>query len=652
MRVTVGLAQMAPKLGDLRSNLDQHLALADQARAQGVDLLVFPELSLTGYQVMDLVPELAMRASSEDATFRALLQASHGLDLVVGFVHVDRRHRFTIAQAWLSGGACLHVHHKLYLPTYTMFDDGRYFARGDSVRAFETRFGRVGMLICEDFWHLSAPWLLWLDGADLLVFANSSPTRGISSSEGGRLTVARWVELMNQACASTFTNYVLMCNRVGYEDGKNFWGGSLIANPEGELVAQAPYFEETLLLQEIDLNQLRRTRAHMPLLRDERPHLVQRELARILRQDERLSVDGRMALAGSNAGMRLIAQCSLLKRGDEARLRDFLRSGYTRRRCSRVRGAAPGRLAGGAGPLRQSEADAGAGAGEAPRAGAAAGAAGRRLPALRADGRGGLSPPHHRIQSAGDGGGKVMDGPLLIILLICAVVVLAIGKSQNKQVNVSSRKSVSPKNFKEEIWIQPDKDATGNDQMSSAVNPYEEITWATPSEIRSAFERQRGECMFCGLSVGDDPCLDYIIPLTRGGRRETDNLAVSCSSCNEIENKRKRNREIWRMRARAGMKYPSKQEIHEIYKRQRQSNRMARMETDLSSFSLANLDAIYNHQNGHCNFCGGNIGKREAGFVSHIIPLAHGGKNSPENIAIVCNKCDQSRRAVFSRDWL
>ena len=78
MRVTVGLAQMAPKLGDLRSNLDQHLALVEQARAQGVDLLVFPELSLTGYQVMDLVPELAMRASSEDATFRALLGASHG----------------------------------------------------------------------------------------------------------------------------------------------------------------------------------------------------------------------------------------------------------------------------------------------------------------------------------------------------------------------------------------------------------------------------------------------------------------------------------------------------------------------------------------------------------------------------------------------
>lgn len=287
MRVNVGLAQMAPKLGDLQHNLETHLALAARARDAGVDLLVFPELSLTGYQVMDLVPELAMQADAQDATFRALLEASRdfGLDLVVGFVHADRRQRFTIAQAWLAGGECLHVHHKLYLPTYTLFDDGRYFAQGDKVRAFETRFGRVGMLICEDFWHLSAPWLLWMDGADLLVFANSSPTRGIGSREGGRLTVARWVELMNQACASTFTNYVIMCNRVGYEDGKNFWGGSLIANPEGELLAQAPYFEETLLLQEIDLNQLRRTRAHMPLLRDERPWLVQRELARILAKD-------------------------------------------------------------------------------------------------------------------------------------------------------------------------------------------------------------------------------------------------------------------------------------------------------------------------------------------------------------------------------
>ena len=118
------------------------------------------------------------------------------------------------------------------------------------MRAFDTRFGRVGMLICEDFWHMSAPYVLWVDGADLLIFGNSSPTRGVSASEAGRLTVARWVELINQAYGSTFTNYVVICNRVGYEDGKNFWGGSSIVNPEGEFLLHGQYFDETLITQD------------------------------------------------------------------------------------------------------------------------------------------------------------------------------------------------------------------------------------------------------------------------------------------------------------------------------------------------------------------------------------------------------------------
>lgn len=285
MHITVGLAQMYPKLGDVAANLQTHLEWIDQAENQKVDLIVFPELSMTGYQVQDLVPEVAIRATRDDSTFRTLLDASKHIDIVFGFVQADKRQRFYIAQAYLSQGKCLHIHHKIYLPTYGMFDDGRYFDEGTRIRAFDTRFGRVGMLICEDFWHMSAPYVLWVDGADIMIFGNSSPGRGISSGEKGRLTVARWVELMCQAYGSTFTNYVMMCNRVGYEDGKNFWGGSLIVNPEGELMANGVYFEETLITQQIDLNQLHRTRSRLPLLRDERPHLVQHELARILSQN-------------------------------------------------------------------------------------------------------------------------------------------------------------------------------------------------------------------------------------------------------------------------------------------------------------------------------------------------------------------------------
>jgi predicted amidohydrolase len=283
MRLTIGLAQTYPKLGDVQHNLDRHLELIRQASAQGVDLIVFPELSLTGYQVQDLVPEVAIRASRDDVVFRAMLDASGYLDIMFGFIQEDRRQRFYTSAAYLSGGECRHIHQKIYLPTYAMFDEGRYFDQGEQIRAFDTRFGRVGMLICEDFWHMSPPYLLWLDGADILLLHSASPSRGLDASD--RLSGSRWVELVNQAYGSMFTSYVVHCNRVGYEDGKNFWGGSSIVDPDGEFVIHAPYFEEALTVQTIDLNQLHRTRSRLPLLRDERPELVQRELARILRRD-------------------------------------------------------------------------------------------------------------------------------------------------------------------------------------------------------------------------------------------------------------------------------------------------------------------------------------------------------------------------------
>src|SRR5690606_31170911 len=130
------------------------------------DLLIFPELSLTGYVLQDLVPMVALKPVKTDPIFSHLFKASQKLDLVVGFVEEDRRNRFFISAAYLSKGELIHTHHKVYLPTYGLFDEGRFFAWGDSIKAFDTRFGRMGMLICEDFWHASPPYLLWLDGAD------------------------------------------------------------------------------------------------------------------------------------------------------------------------------------------------------------------------------------------------------------------------------------------------------------------------------------------------------------------------------------------------------------------------------------------------------------------------------------------------------
>jgi predicted amidohydrolase len=279
MKLTIALAQIATHLGDVEANLEKHLSLVHEAKASGVDLIVFPELSLTGYALQDLAPIVSRRPSADEPIFRPLLELSKDLDIVVGFVDEDERHRFYIASAYLSSGELKHVHHKVYLPTYGLFDEGRFFAWGDEVRAFDTRFGRVGMLICEDFWHASPPYLLWLDGADILLLMSASPGRGLD--EEPRLGSARWVEQINSAYASLFTNFVVHANRVGFEDGLHFWGGSTIFDPNGKLVIQAPYMEEKLLISQIDLNQLHRTRARLPLLRDERTALVVRTLERI-----------------------------------------------------------------------------------------------------------------------------------------------------------------------------------------------------------------------------------------------------------------------------------------------------------------------------------------------------------------------------------
>jgi NAD+ synthase (glutamine-hydrolysing) len=280
MKISLAIAQINTVLGDVGANLEIHIAKAEEARKAGAELIVFPELSLTGYALQDIAPTAAISASKSDPVFKRLLEVSQGLDLVVGFVKEDTRHRFTISGTYLSKGEIVHVHNKVYLPTYGLFDEGRFFARGDLIRAFDTRFGRMGLLICEDFWHASPPYLLWLDGADILLLTSASPGRGLSTDP--QLESAHWVEHINQAYASLFTNFVIHANRVGYEDGLHFWGGSTVFDPNGKLLIKGPYQQEALILVEIDLNLLHRTRARLPLLRDERPELVFREMGRII----------------------------------------------------------------------------------------------------------------------------------------------------------------------------------------------------------------------------------------------------------------------------------------------------------------------------------------------------------------------------------
>lgn len=277
MQVKVALIQMNTVLGDLRENLQKHLDWIESARQAGADLAIFPELSLTGYFLQDLTLEAAIDPYKSEYLKR-LQETTKDLDLMLGFVEVDERSRFYIAAAYLGDEEIKHIHRKVYLPTYSMFDDKRYFAPGSQVRAFDTRFGRLGMLICEDFWHVSTPYLLWMDGADLFLCQAASPGHGLSPAP--RLGSESQVETILSAYAGLFTSFFAYTNRVGYEDGLHFPGGGMMVDPGGQVLLRAGA-EEGMQLVEIDLEQTRRQRFRLPLLRDERPDLMLRELSRI-----------------------------------------------------------------------------------------------------------------------------------------------------------------------------------------------------------------------------------------------------------------------------------------------------------------------------------------------------------------------------------
>jgi NAD+ synthase (glutamine-hydrolysing) len=279
MKFKLALAQFASRLGDVDANLKTILDYIARARAERADLIVFPELALTGYYLKDLVPTVAARPSPDDPRFAPILAASRDLDIVISFVEEDARYRYYIAAAYLSAERVVHVHRKVYLPTYRLFDDGRFFARGESFRAFDTRLGRMGLLICEDAWHLSSPYVLWQDGADFLIDVSASPGYGISTSN--ELANADTVKNFSRTYASILTTFVIFSNRVGMEDGITFWGGSHVLAPDGSTLAAAPQFDDALLLAEIDTDALRRARLGLPILRDEQRELVRHELGRV-----------------------------------------------------------------------------------------------------------------------------------------------------------------------------------------------------------------------------------------------------------------------------------------------------------------------------------------------------------------------------------
>ena len=288
-RRVLALAQIAPTLGDLAQNFAVHQEKITESRAAGANLVIFPELSLTGYQLQDLAPEVAMRRTDPRLAALAKL-TSGGPSAVVSFVESTDDHRLFAAAALLEGGEVRHVARKCYLPTYGLFDERRFLAAGDAIRATRAALGGpavagdvgIGIGVCEDFWHPTLPAILAQDGAELLINVAAGPARGASvDADQGLGSAASWGTLLRATAALT-TSYVAFTNRVGVDESLIFWGGSRVIGPDGVVIAEAPLFEEALLLAEIDLDEVARARSALPLLRDERLELTRREYDRII----------------------------------------------------------------------------------------------------------------------------------------------------------------------------------------------------------------------------------------------------------------------------------------------------------------------------------------------------------------------------------
>jgi len=284
MTTRLALAQIDPVLGDIRKNVETHCSFAQRAQEQGASLVVFPELSLTGYTVRDLHWELCIRPAAPPATLAPLLDLSHSISMIVGGIEEGDDFGIHNAAFLIEDGTIRTVHRKIYPPTYGMFEELRYFSPGRSVLAIDSKIGRVGVLICEDLWHLSLPYLLAADGATTIIGIIASPTR--VTGPGSRPEIAIANAENHRALARLLSVFIVFCNRVGFDDGVSFWGGSEIVAPNGDSVASAKLFDADLVIGEIDEDDVRRARRFSRHFLDEDLRLVESELQRILRARE------------------------------------------------------------------------------------------------------------------------------------------------------------------------------------------------------------------------------------------------------------------------------------------------------------------------------------------------------------------------------
>jgi NAD+ synthetase len=282
----LAIAQVRPQKGAYEENLCRFGALLREVGGwpEPPELVVAPETALTGYFLEGGVRDLAISGDQlfDDLSRQHSDSGAPPLDVALGFYEVHGNRFYNSGLYATLGGpdaGIRHIHRKIFLPTYGVFDEERFVEAGRSVQAFDTRWGRAAILICEDAWHSFTPMLAALDGAQVIIIPSASPARGVITSDdtaGRPVSLARWSRLV-QDIAGEHGVYVALSQLVGFEGGKAFPGGSILAGPRGDLLVQAPVFQEAIIPAVLDFEEITRARSDLPLLADlemRLPHLL------------------------------------------------------------------------------------------------------------------------------------------------------------------------------------------------------------------------------------------------------------------------------------------------------------------------------------------------------------------------------------------
>jgi len=277
----VAVAQITSVLGDIEKNIDKHIEYCDRAISKKADLIVFPELSLTGYSVKDLNFMISVELKKTKLLDR-LKTKSKKISIICGLVEEDENYAIYNSGIFISDGDVKFVHRKVYPPTYGLFEEFRYFSRGKECRAHETKLGKIGLLVCEDMWHMSLPYTVAMDGAQIIIGIAVSPTRLAVDQDKFRNYEINSEQ--HRAYARILSSYFVFCNRVGFEDGINFWGGSEVIDPFGNVAAVAKLFDEDMIYADINFEEVRRARHQARHFLDEDLDLTIKNLGKIQKE--------------------------------------------------------------------------------------------------------------------------------------------------------------------------------------------------------------------------------------------------------------------------------------------------------------------------------------------------------------------------------